>query len=246
MDFIKITYTGRVKDGAVFDTTDETTAKKEDIHDDQRVYKPIPVVTGERQVPEGLDEVLSSMKVGDAQEVEVPPEKGFGARDPNLIRLVPSKVFKQQKITPYPGMPVELDGQRARVQTVSGGRVRVDFNHDLAGKTLVYDVTVEEKASSDKDKIDYLIERSFNDAADFTVSLKAGKAEIGIPEAAQRDKNLLVRKATLAADLFRLLNLKEVTYTETWKNPKQKSEEKEEGTDKDTKSEQKEAPEKKE
>jgi len=226
MDFIKISYTGKVKDGRVFDTTQEAIAKSEKIFDSKRVYKPIPVAVGESQVVAGVDEALKSMKVGEKKTVEVSPEKGFGLRDPAMVRLVPIKFFRDQNINPIPGLPVEIDGRSARIQTVAGGRVRVDFNSDLAGKTLVYDVEVKEKAVSDEDKVKYLLERSFNGADGFGIKLAVKKLELTLPEAAQHDRNLLIRKASFSAEAFKYLKLEEVKFEEVWKNPDAKKEEK--------------------
>ncbi|MCX6695737.1 MAG: peptidylprolyl isomerase [Candidatus Altiarchaeota archaeon] len=234
MDFIKISYTGKVKDGRVFDTTEEDVAKKENIFDSKRVYKPTPIVVGEGNVVAGLDEALKSLKVGDKKTVEVAPDKGFGQRDPGKVRLVPIKFFRDQNINPIPGMPVEIDGMPARIQTVAGGRVRVDFNNDLAGKNLVYHVEVKEKASGDEDKVNYILERSFNASEGFDVKLSGKKLALGIPESAQRDRNLLVRKASFSAEAFKYLGLDEVKFEEVWKNPdaSKKSEEKAEKQDK--------------
>lgn len=222
MDFVKISYTAKVKDGGVFDTTIEDVAKKEKIFDSKRIYKPLPVIVGEKHVVEGLDEALEGMKKCEEKKVEVPPEKAFGQRNPALIRLVPLKLFKQQKMTPIPGMPVEIDGRMARVQTVAGGRVRVDFNHELAGRTVVYDIKVEEEAKTDKEKAAYLVERSFNDSQDFEIKVAGKKLELTVPEKAYHDKNLLVRKASFAAEAFKYLKMDEILYTEVWKNPEEK------------------------
>ncbi len=222
MDFIKINYTGRIKDGQVFDTSLEDVAKKEGIYDDHRVYTSLTVVVGEGTVVEGLDEALKAMKVGGKKKVEVPPEKGYGERKSSMVKLVPIKYFKQQKINPIPGMPVEIDNMRGRVQTVSGGRVRVDFNPELAGKTLEFDVEVVEKAESDKDKLAFLVERNFQDSEGFEVKLSGQKAVLKLPKDAFHDRNLLVRKASLTAEAFKYLGFSEVTFEETWENPDKK------------------------
>ena len=215
-DFIKISYTGRVKNGLVFDTTSKEVAKKEGVYDEKKIYALFPVVVGGGQVIPGLDEKLKGMKKGDRKKVEIPPEKGYGNKDPKLIRLVPRAVFKKERITPIPGMPIELDGRPARIQTVAGGRVRVDFNHELAGKTLTFEVKVEEKAATDADKVRFLVERSFNDSKGFDIKLKAGTLEIRIPENAYKDRNILVRKAALAAEIFKYLGNSKITFTEEW------------------------------
>jgi FKBP-type peptidyl-prolyl cis-trans isomerase 2 len=220
MDFVRIDYTAAVKDGRVFDTTDAEIAKKEDIFDSKRVYRPLPVIVGEGQVVKGLDEALSGMNAGEEKELELLPEKAYGVRDVNLIRLVPIKVFKQQGINPIPGMPVELDGRHAKIQTVAGGRVRVDFNNELAGKTLKYKVKVVSKAASDDEKAVFLLERSFNDSEGFVIKITGRKAAVDVPEKAFRDRNILFRKASLSAELFKYLSLEEVDYAEKWVNSK--------------------------
>jgi len=230
MDFIKINYTGRIKDGQVFDTTDVETAKKEKIFDSRRVYKPLTVAVGQKQVIEGLDEELTSMKVGDKKTVTIPPEKAYGQKNLALVKLVPIKFFKQQNINPMPGLPVEIDGNHGRVQTVAGGRVRVDFNSDLAGKTLVFDVEVSEKAKDEQEKLTYLIERNFEDAKGFDTKVTGKKVTIALPKDAFHDRNILIRKAAITAEAFKLLELTEVTFEEKWENPKneEKKEEKKE------------------
>ncbi|MFH0861063.1 MAG: FKBP-type peptidyl-prolyl cis-trans isomerase [Candidatus Altiarchaeota archaeon] len=221
MDFLKVSYTGRIKDGPVVDTTDEKTAKDNKIFDEKRIYKPVPVAVGGGHMLEGLDDALKGMKPGDKKKVTVQPEKGYGQKNPELVRLVPLKHFKQQKITPIPGMPIEIDGRTARIQTVAGGRVRVDFNNELAGKTLEYEIKVEEKAKNDSEKIRYLLERAFGKADGFDVKAteKPKKVEITLPDSAYKDRNILLRKASLAADIFKLVDYPKVKFSEVWEKP---------------------------
>jgi len=225
--FVKISYTARIKDGKIFDTTDEEVAKKENIFDEKRVYGAVPIVVGEGHVIRGLDEALKDMKVDEEREIEIPPEKAYGKRNPNLIRLVPMRVFKQHRINPIPGMSIELDGKVARIQTVSGGRVRVDFNPELAGKTLVYNVKIEEESKTDEDRIKYLIERSFNTCDGFELKINDGNLHINIPENSYRDRSILVRKASFVAEAFRFMNIKKITFSEIWEK-KEKGKVKEE------------------
>jgi FKBP-type peptidyl-prolyl cis-trans isomerase SlyD len=215
--FVKISYTGRIKDGAVYDTTDIETAKKENIFDEKRLYRPVPVIIGAGHVLKGLDDALKDMKAGEEKELELTPENAYGIRDPNLIRLVPMKAFKDQKMMPVPGMVIELDGRPARIQTVSGGRVRVDFNSELAGKTVSYKIKLEEEAKTEKQKIDLLIERSFYTTEGFETKITEKSIEVSIPEKSQRDRSLLVRKASFVSEVYRFTDIENVTFTETWK-----------------------------
>jgi len=224
MDFVKINYTARIKDQDVFDTTRREVAEEEGILDEQRVYKPMTVVVGQGQVIEGLDEALEDMEVGEEKELEIPKDKAYGERDTSKINLVPRRIFKQEGVDPVPGMPVEIDGKQGKVQTVSGGRVRVDFNHELAGKDLVFDVKVEEKAKDKEEKAEYLVEKSFNRLEGFGVDVTKDTITVTIPPEAYRDKNLLARKASLSSDAWSFLEVDEVQYREVWENPQKEAE----------------------
>ena len=55
-------------------------------------------------------------------------------------------------------MPLSLDGQHGIVRTVDGGRVRVDFNHELAGKDIIYEIEIVDTIDDNVEKIKGLIE----------------------------------------------------------------------------------------
>src|SRR5713101_8082439 len=84
------------------------------------------------------------------------PEKGFGNRDPQMMRLVPLRRFRDKEY-PTPGQQVEFDGRPAVVRAVGAGRVQVDYNHPLAGRTLVYDVSIDKVLDNENEKILNLI-----------------------------------------------------------------------------------------
>lgn len=141
-DFIKINYTGRLESGEVFDLTDEEMAKKENVYSPKIRYRPITVVVGANFVIPGLDKQLAEMKVGEKKTVDISPNDAFGERNAELVRTVPQKAFKDQKVEPRQGMIVDFGGMKGRIQSASGGRVMVDFNNPLAGKGLKYDVEI--------------------------------------------------------------------------------------------------------
>ncbi len=123
-----IAFEGREKGGNVIEKRDEK--------------DPYLVLVGAGELVPGLEEALEKMKEGEEKEIEIPPEKAFGKRDPEKIVIIPEREFKKRGLTPYPGLVIEADGMKGKVLSVSGGRVQVDFNHPLAGKTLVYKVKV--------------------------------------------------------------------------------------------------------
>jgi peptidylprolyl isomerase len=85
--------------------------------------------------------------------LEIAPEDGFGSRTEKLIRLVPLNEFRKHNTDPIPGMVVEADNMRGKVMSVSGGRVKVDFNHPLSGKTLIYDIDIKSKIEDVEGKV---------------------------------------------------------------------------------------------
>lgn len=131
-DFVKVEYTGRLENGDVFDSTDPSEL--------EGAGGPAVVVLGAGHLIEGVEEAIKEMGPGDERELEVPPEKAFGDRDPKKIRFFKLEQFKKEGVRPYPGMRLTIDGRMATVKSVSSGRVVVDFNHPLAGLTLSYDL----------------------------------------------------------------------------------------------------------
>ena len=139
-DFIKLSYTGKLENGTVFDTTDANVAKEFGIYNEQASYGPETVVVGKGFVVSGLDEDLIGKEVGYQGIVTVPPEKGFGLRRIDQIETIPVKKFKEPI---RPGVRVNVGGRTGTVENIAGGRARVNFNSPLAGETLNYEYTID-------------------------------------------------------------------------------------------------------
>ena len=101
--------------------------------------------------PSDVKEQLLKSSKGDSVSVVV--DKPYGDRDPNKIRVVPLRSFHANRVNPYPGLPVMLDGLMAVVKSVNGGRVIVDFNHPFAGRRVRYVITIREIVSDPAQKI---------------------------------------------------------------------------------------------
>lgn len=220
-DFVKLEYTGRVKDGKVFDTTNEEIAKKEGVHNERGKYGAVLVPVGKKVVVKGLDEELLKAKKGDENTVSFGPDKAFGERNPDLVTLMPIKPFKDKGVQPVAGMPVQLDGRQARVQSVSGGRVRVDFNHELAGKELEYSFKVVEVYNEPSTKLNALTTDLLPEA---TTDYSNNVATLKVPgESNKANTNYLARKNQLIAQLLEFNVVEKVVFTEEWVKPKPKS-----------------------
>ncbi|MEM0372274.1 MAG: peptidylprolyl isomerase [archaeon] len=215
-EFYMVTYTGREKDtGAVFDTNDAEAAKREGILVRGREYKPALMITGDNQLIKGFEEALSGMKTGDKKIIEIPPAKAYGERKPELVKLVPIKPFADNNIVPSPGMALEVDGRPVRVQSVSGGRVRLDFNHELAGKTLIFEITVNEKIEKIEDAVQALFERFFPETKEKAIVKKIGQnLEITLPKCASDAKSFQTRKVLLMNEIKRYFKPENISVSE--------------------------------
>jgi len=157
-DFVYIDYVGKIKDsGEVFDITNEQAARKEGAYREDFKYGPVPIVVGANFVLPGLNDALKEMNVGENKKVEIKPERAFGERNAEYVKLIPEARFKEQGVDVETGQYVTINRLRGKVLSADGGRINVDFNHPLAGKTLVYDLTVVGKIENDPEKVLALI-----------------------------------------------------------------------------------------
>ena len=227
-DFIIIDYTARVKEtNEVFDTTVQETAKKEHLNKEGEIYEPKLVVIGEGWVLKALDDSLASMEVSKVCPVEISPDKAFGSRDPEKVKRVPLKQLLARDITPSLGMRVEYGGKMATVRAIGAGRVLLDFNPPLAGKTLVYEVTIKKKLESDEEKVGALIHRRTPavEEGKFEFSVKAKSVSVEMPEEAFYLEGIQVAKRGIALDIQRFFpEISTVKFTETFKAEAKKPE----------------------
>ncbi len=227
-DFVLIDYTAKVKEtGEVFDTTIEEVAKKERLYKEGEIYEPKLIVVGEGWVLKALDESFLNMEVGKTSSVEIPPEKAFGERDAEKVRRVPLKNLTSKGITPSIGMQVEYGNKLAVVRAIGAGRVLLDFNPPLAGKTLLYEVTVQKKLKTVKEKIAALIHRRIPavEADKFTFTIRQKTVTIEMPEEAFYLEGIQVAKRGIALDTQRFFpEITTVKFVETFKAEPKKEE----------------------
>lgn len=105
---------------------------------------PVEFEVEDGNIPDGFESALTGLKVGDHVELTIAPERGFGQHNPSNIQRMKRADFKGMDLEPglvvsfqepggeIPGVVVEFDD----------ANVSVDFNHPLAGKTLIFEVKV--------------------------------------------------------------------------------------------------------
>ena len=200
----------------LFDTTHDEVAKKEGKFEEKKVYIETPVVVGRGRLFEGLEAAILQAKVGETEEVLIPQEKGAGARDPRLVELKTEREFLRREISPEVGMEVSIGGKRGTVTAVSAGRVRVDFNNPLAGKTLKYVFKVTRKAKAPEERVRAIIDMDYGLGEQFKIQLKDGVAGIQLPDVCKTDEKWFVSKFRVVADLRELSDLKTIRFLEEY------------------------------
>jgi FKBP-type peptidyl-prolyl cis-trans isomerase SlyD len=139
-DVIKLAYTARtVEDGHLVDTTDAEVAEEEGVGEDQE-FAPRTIALGQGHIFESVEEAIVGSEVGDEGTVVVPAPEAFGEFDEEEVRTVSAdKISEDDR---YPGAQVQIGGEQGFVETIVGGRARVDFNHPLAGEDVEYEYDI--------------------------------------------------------------------------------------------------------
>ncbi len=106
--------------------------------------EPLNYVQGRGMIVAGLEKALAGKEVGDKFSVEVSPAEGYGERNPELVRSIPRNAFQAEEI--HPGMTFYANTPAGAipltVTKVEEENVTVDMNHELAGKTLHFEIEV--------------------------------------------------------------------------------------------------------
>jgi len=149
---VSLSFTGKeLLENKVFDTTSENVAKANNIFNPKMKYVPYSIILGEKEFLPLIEKEVEKMSEGEERIVKLSVKDSFGERKADLVRVVPLKVFIDQKIKPVPGLVVGVGDYTGKVQSVSGGRVRVDFNNPLAGREIEYKVKLEKEFKDKKE-----------------------------------------------------------------------------------------------
>ena len=133
-DTISVDYTGKLENGDVFDSSEGRS--------------PLKFTVGAGMLIKGFDQAVIGMKKGDKKSVTIPPEEGYGPRNEEhyidiprdqIPAEIPLEIGLQLELQDPSGRPVP-----ALVSEITDESVRMDINHFLAGKTLVFDISIAE------------------------------------------------------------------------------------------------------
>ncbi len=234
-DIVYFEYEIWVKDdNTLYDTNKEELAKEHGIYEASATYGPRAIVLGRGQVFPALEESMMKAEVDKEYEIEIPPEDAFGKRDPKLVQLLPITKIVRMGITPDIGKEVEIDGKKGIITFVSASRVRVDFNHPMAGKSLIYKYKILKKAESPDERVKGIIDAYYGKSDEFEIKL-GDVIELKLPDICKYDHRWHEMKYLIISDLRELLEPERIVFIEEYKG--KKKEEQEESAEEDKKEE---------
>jgi FKBP-type peptidyl-prolyl cis-trans isomerase SlyD len=106
---------------------------------------PVAYLHGHRNIVPGLEEQMAGRAAGDTFKATIEPDKAYGPRQDDALQRVPIKhLIHPGKLAVGKLVAVNTSaGQRqARVVKVGRFNADLDFNHPLAGRTLIFDVSI--------------------------------------------------------------------------------------------------------
>jgi len=136
-DKVKVHYTGKLKDGTVFDSSVER---------DQ----PLEFTLGKGEVITGFETAVQGMQVGDTKTTDIPAVNAYGERRDDMVFEVPNNNVPEN-LNPQVGQQLAVkqnDGSTmpVTVTEIKKESIIIDANHPLAGKDLVFDIELVEIA----------------------------------------------------------------------------------------------------
>lgn len=222
--------------GSVYMTTVEEEAKRAGIFSPDDLYEPMLIIVGEQRLFPKAEQALIGAKVGEEVVVELEPSEAFGEYDPNKEKIFPISRLQKAGIKDVAvGDVIRFGNERGTVRSITGGRVRIDFNHPLAGRRIKVWMKVERVLEDQRERLRALTARYFDVPIDrVAVKVDGDRAEIELPSAAYTKRDAFVRKVRLLSAVMKHMpELAKVRFIEEFEVPKERQPEEEtaEGTE---------------
>jgi FKBP-type peptidyl-prolyl cis-trans isomerase 2 len=217
--------------GELFETTDEALAKEKGLWHEGHVFKPRVIVIGGEsgEIPTGLELDLLHAKVGEKREVTLEPKDAFGAHNPLLVETLSVRELVRLGIEPEIGATVTRRNRTGHIAGIFGGRVRVDYNHRLAGKALKYEYTVREDAEKPEEKVRAVLDLHYGRSEEFRPEIHGKSVTIKVPDVCKFDPAWAQQKLRIVLDLREHAGFDTVSYVEEYVKKKAEDDEAAEG-----------------
>jgi FKBP-type peptidyl-prolyl cis-trans isomerase SlyD len=213
----------------LFETTNESLAKNNNIFKEGAVWGPAPLIVGAERLVKGLESSVLAAEMGKEVEVTIPPSDAYGDRDPKKVEIhslgevLRLPEYRKGEDEPAPGKHIVLGNKAGTIMTVRGGRVRIDFNHDLAGKTLKYKYVLRTKAETPLEKVQAVFEMHYGRPGDFKFQVHDDRAEITVMEQCKYDPQWMLTKLQVVSDLREYAGMTRIQLIEEYIKPADKA-----------------------
>ena len=118
--------------------------------------QPLEFISGKGQIIQGLEDKLVSMNVGEKAEVQVEPAAAYGEYKDEAVQKLPKEQFAGIELTE--GMALYGTGEQGEtvqviVKSFTEEEVMIDYNHPMAGKTLLFSVEILTERAATEDEV---------------------------------------------------------------------------------------------
>ncbi len=214
-----ITYDFEVyADEKLIATSIEELAKENEIHDEEFTYGPAYIITGMEGPFPGIKTAIEQIEEGEESESIVEPKEAFGERKTRDIEQYRYKdiayMASQQEKELERGVELEIQGRTGVVSLVTAARVRVDFNHIHAGKTITSKVKIVKVLKERDELIRAILEMHTGKGDDFDFSEEDGILIVKIPQIVSLDSEWAGMKLLVVSQLRRHSGIKNIRYVE--------------------------------
>jgi len=216
-DFVELDYTLRTTDDdEVIDTTHESVAEEAGIADEEnRDFTPRTIIIGDGHVFESVDDSLRGSEVGDGDSVIITPEEGFGEYDPEEVRTVSAEKIPEDDR--YPGATVQIDRQQGHIETIIGGRARVNFNHPLAGEELEYDYEIASVVDDREQQAEGILGMHLQEVPDLWIQTDEVEEEVTVePDEDDEDAEPTTETQTVEKETLYIEATQQLTMNQQW------------------------------
>src|SRR6267143_1215477 len=227
-DIIRVDLNGYyASNGELFETTDEALAREKGLWHEGHIYKPRVLILGgeSSDIPTGLELDMLKAKVGEKREAVLEPKDAFGAHNPLLVETVSVRELVRLGIEPEVGAAVTRRNRTGYIAGIFGGRVRVDYNHRLAGKALKYEYTVREVAEKPEEKVRAILDLHYGRSEEFRPEIHGKSVTIKVPDVCKFDPAWAQQKLRIVLDLREHAGFDTVSFVEEYVKKKAEDEE---------------------
>ncbi|WP_041956719.1 FKBP-type peptidyl-prolyl cis-trans isomerase [Sulfurospirillum arsenophilum] len=117
---------------------------------------PLSFIVGKGQIIPGLEAKIKELKAGENADIKVMAADAYGIYDDNAVQTLPKEQFAGLEL--QVGMTLYGQGEHGEtvqviVKSFNDETVEIDFNHPLAGKDLLFAISILEVREATADEI---------------------------------------------------------------------------------------------